>query len=63
MVDVKEIELYDLEADESETMNVANEHPEIVEKIKTLADEMRGGRLGGDSLRDMEAPRLVNQVE
>ncbi|MFC4095226.1 sulfatase family protein [Euzebyella saccharophila] len=52
MVDLKEIELYDLEADESETMNVANEHPEIVEKIKTLADEMRG-RLG-DSLRDME---------
>ncbi|WP_338039482.1 hypothetical protein [Maribacter litopenaei] len=27
MVDLEEIELYDLEKDESETRNIANEHP------------------------------------
>jgi len=52
MIDLAEIELYDLETDESETTNVAKENPEVVEKIKKLADTMRG-RLG-DSLRDME---------
>ena len=52
MVDLAEIELYYLENDESETKNVAEEHPEVVGKIKTLADDMRS-RLG-DSLKDME---------
>ncbi|SDF11743.1 arylsulfatase [Pricia antarctica] len=52
MVDLEEIELYNLEKDESETNNVADENPEVVEKIKELADDMRA-RLG-DSLRDME---------
>lgn len=52
MVDLGEIELYDLENDESETKNVADEHPEVVEKIKELADGMRA-RLG-DSLRNIE---------
>ena len=52
MVDLEKIELYDLEADESETKNVASENPEIVEKIKQLADDMRS-RLG-DSLKDMK---------
>ena len=52
MVDLKEIELYDLQSDESETQNVADRHPDIVEKIKKLADEMRS-RLG-DSLLDMK---------
>lgn len=41
MVDLKEIELYDLEADEGETTNVADKNPEVVEKIKKLADRMR----------------------
>ncbi len=63
MVDLKEIELYDLENDESETINVADEHPEVVEKIKELADDMR--RRLGDSLRDMEGTetREPGQVE
>lgn len=38
MVDLEEIELYDLDNDESETINVADEHPEIVDKIKVLAE-------------------------
>lgn len=52
MVDLEEIELYDLENDESETNDVADENPVVVEKIKQLADDMRA-RLG-DSLKDME---------
>jgi arylsulfatase len=52
MVELKEIELYNLETDKGETENVADEHPEVVEKIKELADNMRS-RLG-DSLRDEE---------
>ncbi|WP_373516974.1 sulfatase [Pricia sp.] len=52
MVDLAEIELYDLENDESETKNVAEEHPKIVEKIKALADDMRSQL--GDSLKDVE---------
>ncbi|PKA98815.1 arylsulfatase [Flavobacteriaceae bacterium MAR_2009_75] len=56
MVDLEKIELYDLEADESETKNVASENPEIVEKIKQLADDMRS-RLG-DSLNDVEGTEI-----
>ncbi|WP_209402339.1 sulfatase [Pseudozobellia sp. WGM2] len=56
MVGLEEIELYDLEADESETKNVASENPEIVEKIKQLADDMRS-RLG-DSLNDVEGTEI-----
>jgi arylsulfatase len=52
MVDLKEIELYDLHADESETKNVADQNPEVVEKIKQLADDMRS-RLG-DSLTEIK---------
>ncbi|MEZ4810296.1 MAG: sulfatase [Allomuricauda sp.] len=52
MVDLKEIELYDVVNDISETHNVAAEHPDVVAKIEALADTMRS-RLG-DSLRDME---------
>ncbi len=51
MVDMEEIELYDLEADIRETKDVADEYPEIIAKIKELADEMRA-RLG-DSLTDI----------
>ncbi|AYN69224.1 arylsulfatase [Euzebyella marina] len=63
MVDLKEIELYNLETDESETQNVADEHPEIVEKIKTLADQMRA-RLG-DSLKNQKGSetREPGQIE
>ncbi len=34
------IELYDLEKDMGETENVANEHPEIVEKLRRLAEQL-----------------------
>ncbi len=44
------IELYNLKDDISETTNIADNHPDIVMKIKALADEMRvklGDRLTG----------------
>lgn len=52
MVDMEEIALYDLENDISETMNVADDYPEVVSEIQLLANEMRF-RLG-DSLLDLE---------
>ena len=52
MVDMEEIELYDVTQDISETKNVAAENPEVVEKIKKLADGMRA-RLG-DALTEVE---------
>lgn len=52
MIDLEEIELYDVVNDRGETKNVANENPEIVEKIKLLANTMRT-RLG-DSLLGLE---------
>ncbi len=52
MIDLEEIELYDVENDISETKNVAKEHPKVVEEIKILANEIRS-RLG-DSLLELE---------
>ncbi|MBD0779635.1 sulfatase-like hydrolase/transferase [Maribacter sp. ANRC-HE7] len=52
MVDLEEIELYDVKNDVSEIQNVADEHPEIVAEIKLLANDMRH-RLG-DSLLELE---------
>ncbi len=52
MVDMETLELYDLENDISETVNMADEYPEVVEKIKLLANNMRS-RLG-DSLLELE---------
>lgn len=52
MVDLEEIELYDVENDESETQNIADQHPNIVTEIKLLANDMRS-RLG-DSLLELE---------
>ncbi|MCJ7467821.1 MAG: sulfatase [Maribacter sp.] len=51
-ITLQEIELYDVLNDPSETKNVAIEYPEVVDKIKLLADNMRA-RLG-DSLLDMQ---------
>ena len=51
MIDMKEIELYDVIQDVSETKNIAAEHPEVVEKIKGLADGMRA--ILGDSLTEV----------
>jgi len=52
MIDLEEIELYDVVNDVSETENVAREHPEIVSEIKFLANGMRQ-RLG-DALLGLE---------
>ncbi|UJH68640.1 sulfatase [Allomuricauda sp. SCSIO 65647] len=51
-IELDEIELYDLSTDVSETKNVAVENPEVVEKIRLLANDMRS-RLG-DSLLELE---------
>ena len=51
-IDLKTIELYNLDNDISETKNVASENLEIVEKIQKLADAMRM-RLG-DKLYNIE---------
>jgi len=50
-VNLEEIELYHLEDDPSETKNIAKENPDVVQKIESLADEMRS-RLG-DALLDI----------
>jgi arylsulfatase len=55
-LDLKEIELYDLSVDLSETTNVAGNYPEVVKKIKQLADTMRNKL--GDSLREMEGTEI-----
>ena len=52
MVDLEEIELYDVVNDVSETQNVAEENPEVVAEIKVFANTMRQ-RLG-DSLLGIE---------
>ncbi|AKA35320.1 sulfatase [Flagellimonas lutaonensis] len=51
-VELDEIELYDLSTDISETNNVAAENPEVVEKIRLLANDMRSKL--GDSLLELE---------
>ncbi len=43
-----ELSLFDLEADPAETKNMATDHPEIVEMLVRLVDQMRGDL--GDSL-------------
>jgi arylsulfatase A len=42
------LELYDLESDVGEQTNVAADHPEIVQRLQSLADEVRKDL--GDSL-------------
>lgn len=44
--------LYDLEADVGETTDVAAEHPEVVERLQAMAEEMR--RELGDKLTSLE---------
>ena len=62
MVDLEEIELYDVVNDISETKNVAEENPEVVQKIRRLANTMRS-RLG-DSLLELEGSetRMAGQL-
>jgi len=52
MAAMKTIELYDLSTDIGETQNVVSQHPDVVKKIKAMADKMRS-RLG-DSLTGIE---------
>jgi len=58
-----EIELYDLKSDISESNNVADQYPEIVNRIKELLDEMRHKL--GDSITDVKGieNREVGLVE
>jgi arylsulfatase len=51
MVDLKQVELYNLEKDESETVDVAAENPEVIAEIQVLANDMRAKL--GDSLLNM----------
>jgi arylsulfatase len=55
MIEMEEIELYDVSTDISETKNVAEDHPEVVDKIKILANEMRHEL--GDSLLELEGTK------
>jgi arylsulfatase len=55
MIEMDEIELYDVTSDISETNNVAADYPEVVDKIKLLANEMRHEL--GDSLLDLEGTK------
>jgi arylsulfatase len=52
MVELKDIELYDLEADVGETTNVADLHPDVIAEITAMADAMRAEL--GDSLTGIE---------
>ncbi len=63
MIELEEIELYDVVNDQSESTNVAEENPEVVAEIKLLANTMRS-RLG-DSLLELEGSetRLAGRIE
>jgi arylsulfatase A-like enzyme len=58
-----DLALYDLENDMGEKMNVAEQHPDVVERIKALAETMRGDL--GDSLtkRQGKGVRKPGMVE
>ena len=61
-----EVELYDLKTDLSETTDVAAEHPEVVEKMSSLADEMRkklGDKLTGIEGRETRSPGMTDQIQ
>lgn len=51
-LEINDITLYNLEIDPAETVNIAAQHPEVVEEIEALAGAMRADL--GDSLRDIE---------
>jgi arylsulfatase len=49
---LKEVELYNLKSDVSETKNVANDHPDVIRTIQRLAETMRSKL--GDALTGVE---------
>jgi hypothetical protein len=51
-LEVREIELYDLDNDPGETVNLAAEHLDVIATIESLAQSMRADL--GDSLRNRE---------
>ena len=55
--------LYDLKADVGETTDVSSEHPEVVERLSTFADQARADL--GDKLKDMKGPgcRPIGKLE
>ena len=63
MIDLNQIELYNLETDISETMDVAAKNPKVVATIQKLANDMRN-RLG-DSLLGIEGTenRLPGRID
>ncbi len=55
--------LYDLENDPGEKTNVANQHPEVVQRLKALADKMRE-ELGDSATKQVgKGVRLAGQAE
>ena len=60
---IDKIELYDLSKDIGETTDVADDHPDVVAKIKSLADGMRTEL--GDALYDQvgEGNRPIGKIE
>lgn len=60
---INQIELYNLSEDISETINVAKENPEVVEKIILLANDMREEL--GDALTDVQGKgtRTIGKAE
>ena len=64
-VHLEEIELYDLDKDPSESNNIAEAHPDIVQEIKLLANTIRSKL--GDSLLELEGketrePGRINEA-
>lgn len=61
-IDIQEIELYHLPTDEAERTNVAQFHPEVVNKIQSLAADMRlrlGDALTGQMGTETRAPGIL----
>lgn len=62
-VEIKECELYDLRRDPGERYNVIGQYPEIVEKLKMVADKMRedlGDDLTGKDGNGRRKPDYIN---
>ena len=59
------LELYDLDADIGETVNLADEHPEVVEQLRALAEEARqdlGDDATGQTGENTRPPGEVQQA-
>jgi len=60
------LELFDLEQDPRETSNVASKHPEVVERLRRLADDMRedlGDRLTGATGEGSRSPGIYVEMD